>query len=85
MFLYKCFFFHHLMGCLLISVGAMEMVFVYGGARFLGCVMTCYFIFCCFLMECRCYWKIGWSLAIKVWDKWNNLPQAMYFSLVFFL
>jgi hypothetical protein len=42
------FFFHHLMGCLLISGGTMEMVFVYGGARFLGCVMMCYFIFCCF-------------------------------------
>jgi len=73
------------MGCLLIFGGTMEMVFVYGGGRFLGCVMMCYFIFCCFFMECGCYRRIGWNLAVKVWDKWSNLPQAMYFSLVFFL
>jgi hypothetical protein len=33
------FVFHHLMGCLLIFGGAMEMVFIYSGARFLGCVI----------------------------------------------
>ncbi len=27
------------MGCLLIFGGAMEMVFIYSGARFLGCVI----------------------------------------------
>ncbi len=63
----------------------MEMVFVYGGVRFLGHVMTCYSFSCYFLMECGCYWKIGWSFAIKVGDKWNNLPQAMYLSLFFSL
>jgi hypothetical protein len=61
------------------------MVFVYGGARFLGCVMMCYCFSCCFLMEWGCYWRIGWSFAFKVRDKWSNVPQAMYFNLVFFL
>jgi len=70
---------------LLIFGGVMEMVFVYGGARFLGRVMMCFFFSCCFIMECECYWKIGWNFAIKVGDKWNNLPQAMYLGLVIFL
>ncbi len=33
------------MGCLLISSGAMEMVFVYSGARSLGCVIVFLIVF----------------------------------------
>jgi hypothetical protein len=39
------FVFHHLVGRLVIFGGAMEMVFVYGGARFLGCVIVFLVVF----------------------------------------
>jgi hypothetical protein len=45
--------------------------------------MLCFCFSCCFFTKCGCCWRIGWSFATKVRDKWNNLSQAMYFNLFF--
>jgi hypothetical protein len=41
------------------------------------------FFSCCLFIERGCSCRIGWSFAMKVVDKWNNLSQATYFN--FFL